>query len=115
MRGFDGASVRVDEFSNAIGDLFVNLLHVGCGGGREGEEDSKRTQQLGEGKGRRVGGGKEGEGGGGEGEGGRRGREGEERGGREEGEGEERGGREEEGKLCNHSFDLECMSKKVAS
>ena len=36
----------MDEFSNAVGDLFVNLLHVGCGGGREGEEDSKGTQQL---------------------------------------------------------------------
>ena len=45
----------MDEFSNAVGDLFVNLLHVGCGGGREGEEDSKGTQQLGE-RGRRKGG-----------------------------------------------------------
>ena len=34
----------MDEFCNAVGDLFVNLFHVGRGGGREGEEDSEGTQ-----------------------------------------------------------------------
>ena len=28
----------------------MDLLHVGCGGGREGQQDTKRTQQLGEGR-----------------------------------------------------------------
>ena len=47
MRQLYVVGLQVDEFSDAVGDLFVSGEQVRVRGGRgEGEEHAQRTQQL---------------------------------------------------------------------